>query len=95
MDSKLAINLIAKASRFENISLDAIGISQAVWIIPIAAVKNELIDFFVMRNSPVCKVSEEDIFNKYKNNQDFTNIPTYEEFLKSRNTKYIWPSFLG
>ena len=27
LDSKLAINLIAKASRFENISLDAIGIS--------------------------------------------------------------------
>ena len=27
VDSKLAINLIAKASRFENISLDAIGIS--------------------------------------------------------------------
>ena len=95
MDSKLAINLIAKASRFENIPLDATGISQAGWIIPIAAVKNELIDFIVMRSSLVCKVSEENIFSKYKNDKDFKNISTYEQSLKSRNTKYIWPSFLG
>ena len=45
MNSKSAINLIVKVSRFENISLGATGISQAGWIIPIAAVKNELIDF--------------------------------------------------
>tara|TARA_S200000501_G_scaffold132071_1_gene124835 strand:+ start:720 stop:1061 length:342 start_codon:yes stop_codon:yes gene_type:complete len=45
MNSKSAINLITKARRFENIPLGETGISQAGWIIPIGAVKNELIDF--------------------------------------------------
>ncbi len=94
-DSKSAINLIAKDSRFKNIPIGLTGISQAGWIIPIAAEKNELIDFIVLWSGPVCKVSEEDIYSKYTNDKDFKNIPTYDEALKSRKTKYIWPSFLG
>lgn len=94
-DSKSAINLIAKDSRFKNIPLGLTGISQAGWIIPIATVKNKLIDFILLWSGPVCKVSEEDIYSKYTNDKDFKSIPTYDEALKSRKTKYIWPSFLG
>jgi len=59
-DSKSAINLIAKDSRFKNIPIGLTGISQAGWIIPVAAEKNELIDFIVLWSGPVCKVSEEE-----------------------------------
>ena len=46
-------------------------------------------------SGPVCKVSEEDIFSKYTSDADGQTAPPYEEALKSRTEKYIWPEFLG
>ena len=94
-DALQAFNVIAAHPKLKNIPVGLSGISQAGWIIPIAAQKNELIDFIVLWSGPVCKVSEEDIYSIYTNDKDFKNIPTYDEALKSRKTKYIWPSFLG
>ena len=46
-------------------------------------------------SGPVCKVSEEDIFSKYTGRRDDRNAPPFDEALKSRTEKYIWPDFLG
>ena len=48
-----------------------------------------------MWSGPVCKVSEEDIFSKYTSDAEGQTAPPYEEALKSRTEKYVWPDFLG
>src|SRR4030095_5701727 len=71
------------------------GISQAGWIGPLAAEKSNLAKFLMLWSGPVCKVSEEDIFSKYTSDRDSRTSPTYDEALRSRTEKYIWPDFLG
>ena len=71
------------------------GISQAGWIGPLAAEKSNLAKFLVLWSSPVSKVSEEDIFSKYTSDRESHTVPTYDEALRSRTEKYVWPDFLG
>jgi pimeloyl-ACP methyl ester carboxylesterase len=71
------------------------GISQAGWIAPLAAERSDLVKFLVLWSGPVCKVSEEDIYSKYTADKDGETAPPYEEALKSRTEKYVWPDFLG
>lgn len=71
------------------------GISQAGWIVPIAAEKAADADFIVLWSGPVCKVSEEDIYSKYTRDLDGKRVPSYIEALNARTSPYIWPDFLG
>lgn len=71
------------------------GISQAGWIAPIAAQKRPAARFLLLWSSPVCKVSEEDIFSKYTADDDSLTVPTYAEALRARTEPYVWPDFLG
>ncbi|UTW60302.1 alpha/beta hydrolase [Kordiimonas sp. SCSIO 12603] len=71
------------------------GISQAGWIVPIAAEKAGDVDFMVLWSGPVCKVSEEDIYSKYTRDLDSKRVPSYAEALNARTSEYIWPDFLG
>lgn len=39
--------------------------------------------------------SEEDIYSKYTADADKDSVPSFEEALRSRKQKYVWPDFLG
>lgn len=94
-DASAALRLLREHPKTKKLVLGLTGISQAGWIVPLAAEKNADVDFIVLWSSPVCKVSEEDIFSKYTADLDGEKIPSYDEALKSRKRKYIWPDFLG
>lgn len=94
-DSIAALNVLYKHQKTQEVPLGLTGISQAGWIVPLAAEKTALVDFMVLWSGPVCKVSEEDIFSKYTADTDGKKVPSYHEALKSRTEEYIWPTFLG
>ncbi|HET7812260.1 MAG TPA: alpha/beta fold hydrolase [Steroidobacteraceae bacterium] len=95
-DAAAALAELARHSRLKGVPLGFAGISQAGWIAPLAARKTDLAGFLVMWSGPVCKVSEEDIFSKFTSDADAEHVaPRYEEALKARTQKYIWPDFLG
>jgi pimeloyl-ACP methyl ester carboxylesterase len=94
-DANAALRKLSQHNKVKGLQLGLTGISQAGWIVPVAAERSELVDYMVLWSGPVCKVSEEDIFSKYTANADAKNIPSYAEALASRKAPYIWPDFLG
>lgn len=95
-DAASALDALSKHPALQGVPLGLTGISQAGWIVPIAAEKNRVVNFMVLWSGPVCKVSEEDIFSKYTADADRDGkVPSYAQALKSRKQKYIWPDFLG
>ncbi|WP_395794078.1 alpha/beta hydrolase family protein [Aquimonas sp.] len=94
-DAVAAIETLAGHPGLGGVRVGFAGISQAGWIAPIAAQKSPRASFLLLWSSPVCKVSEEDIFSKYTADGDSLTVPTYEEALRARTEAYIWPDFLG
>lgn len=94
-DSVAALNALHQHAKTKGVPLGLTGISQAGWIVPLAAEKSSVVDFIALWSSPVCKVSEEDIYSKYTADLDGQKVPEYNEALSSRKSKYIWPNFLG
>ncbi len=94
-DAVAALSVLSKHPQLKNIPLGLTGISQAGWIVPIAAEKSSAAKFMVLWSGPVCKVSEEDIFSKFTADLDIAEIPTYAQALNARKEKYSWPEFLG
>lgn len=94
-DALAAFNVLSNHPKLKNVPLGMTGLSQAGWIVPIAATKTKQIDFLVLWSGPVCKVSEEDIYSKYTRDADKDVVPKYSEALNARRTPYVWPAFLG
>lgn len=94
-DAAAALNALRQHPRAAGLPVGLTGISQAGWIVPLAAEKSRNADFLVLWSSPVCKVSEEDIYSKHTADKDAKNLPTYAQALAARTQKYIWPDFLG
>lgn len=94
-DALAAVKVLAKHPALKEVPVGLTGISQAGWIIPIAAEQSPLVQFVLLWSGPVCKVSEEDIFSKYTADLDGKKVPSYDQALRSRNVAYIWPDFLG
>jgi pimeloyl-ACP methyl ester carboxylesterase len=96
-DALAAIQILQQHKLLKHLPIGLTGISQAGWIVPIAAEKNQNkpIDFMLLWSGPVCKVSEEDIFSKYTADLDSQQNPSFTDALHARKSKYIWPSFLG
>jgi len=95
-DAAAAFAALRRHPRVQGVPIGLTGISQAGWIVPLAAVRSGgVADFIVLWSSPVCKVSEEDIFSKYTADIDRDRVPSYSEALNSRKRKYVWPDFLG
>lgn len=99
-DSLAAANFLASYHASKGLDIGLSGISQAGWIIPLAAKKDKaaektVVDFMVIWSGPVSKVSEEDIFSKYTADSDSGEVPSYKEALNARKRAYIWPDFLG
>lgn len=64
-DARAAFGVLRAHPKTKELLLGLTGISQAGWIVPLAAEKSDDVDYMVLWSSPVCKVSEEDIFSKY------------------------------
>jgi dienelactone hydrolase len=94
-DARAALRALAGHPALKGVPLGLTGISQAGWIVPLAAERNETAQFLVLWSGPVCKVSEEDIFSKYTADRDDPVVPTYEQALAARTEPYVWPPFLG
>jgi len=94
-DAVAALSVLQNHSKIKELPIGLTGISQAGWIIPIAAERSVDIDFMVIWSGPVCRVSEEDIYSKYTADLDNDRVPAYHEALSSRKRKYVWPDFLG
>ncbi len=94
-DALAALGALVKHDKLEQVPLGLTGISQAGWIVPLAAEKSLDVDFMVLWSGPVAKVSEEDIYSKFTKDQDGAGIPSYKTALQARKTPYVWPDFLG
>jgi uncharacterized protein len=94
-DAAAALEKLRGLDSLKNVPMGLAGISQAGWIVPIAAEKSKSAKFVLLWSGPVCKVSEEDIFSKYTKDRDADEVPSYDEALESRKEKYEWPNFLG
>ena len=94
-DASAALRRLAAHPAARGKPLGFTGLSQAGWIVPLAAKRNELTKFVVLWSGPVCKVSEEDIYSKHTGDKDAGVAPPYAEALKARQVKYVWPDFLG
>ncbi len=99
-DSLAAAKFLSSYHASEGLTIGLSGISQAGWIVPLAAKKDKaagkpVVDFMLIWSGPVCKVSEEDIFSKYTADSDSASVPSYQEALNARKRAYVWPGFLG
>jgi uncharacterized protein len=94
-DAAAALQALASQPSLQGVPVGFAGISQAGWIAPLAAQKSPLAKFLVLWSGPVSKVSEEDIFSKFTADRDSPVAPGYEEALRARTEKYVWPDFLG
>lgn len=94
-DAASALSALSRHPALRDVPLGLTGISQAGWIVPLAAEKSARTDFLLLWSAPVCRVSEEDIYSKYTNDLDGAQVPSYEEALNARKTEYVWPDFLG
>ena len=94
-DAVAAFAALAAHPDLAGVPIGFAGISQAGWIAPIAAQKTPDARFLLLWSSPVCKVSEEDIFSKYTADGDSLTVPSYAEALRARTEPYVWPDFLG
>ena len=94
-DAAVALQLLKDHVKTSQVPIGLTGISQAGWIVPIAAESTGNADFIALWSSPVCKVSEEDIYSKYTADIDHKEVLSYQEALNARDTKYVWPDFLG
>lgn len=94
-DAVAAIDLLGKHKRMNGIPVGFVGISQAGWIIPLAAIKSPITKFLGLWSGPVCKVSEEDIYSTYTSDQDFNKLPSFEQVQKATKESYVWPERFG
>ncbi|GBL05823.1 S9 family peptidase [Glaciecola sp. KUL10] len=102
-DALAAFDMLGNQEMLEGLPLGMTGLSQAGWIVPVAAMNakaradtsRNVVDFIVLWSGPVTKVSEEDIFSKYTADKDSARIPSYKEALNARVLPYVWPPFLG
>ena len=91
-DAAAALNALKHHPKLENIPVGLTGISQAGWIVPLAAEKNDDVDFILLWSGPVTKVSEEDIFSMHNGDQDSENVSTYQEAVDGLDFDYEWPT---
>jgi len=94
-DAVAALETLATQPGLDAVPLGFAGISQAGWIVPVAATRTRQADFLLLWSAPVTRVSEEDIYSKHTGDRDGPDRPAYATALAARDTPYVWPAFLG
>jgi pimeloyl-ACP methyl ester carboxylesterase len=89
-DASSAVNVLHKKNK--DLAIGLIGASQAGWIIPMVASKNQLVELMVLFSSPTISTLEQLRFQFYTNNrEDFWTNHTEEdarEHIKNDPDKY-------
>lgn len=94
-DAAAALDALADRASQHTRNVGFAGISQAGWIVPLAAAKARRARFLLLWSAPVCKVSEEDIYSKHTGDADGPLRPSFATALAARRDPYVWPAFLG
>ena len=94
-DAAAALNALADRVSQHSTIVGFAGISQAGWIVPLAARQSPRAGFLLLWSAPVCKVSEEDIYSKHTGDEDGPLRPSFADALAARRDPYTWPAFLG
>jgi pimeloyl-ACP methyl ester carboxylesterase len=95
-DASAAIDFVAAHPTYSNLPRGLIGISQAGWIIPLAANSNDKVQFIGIFSGPVCKVSEEGIFSEFTEDKNsLGHIPAFEKIRATVGDSYAWPAGWG
>jgi dienelactone hydrolase len=94
-DASAALEFLSAQSEVSDAKLGFAGISQAGWVIPLAAVTSDKEAFTVIWSGMVGRISEEDIFSLYTSDRDGADLPGFEEIVAQRVRPYAWPSELG
>ena len=94
-DASAALEFLSAQSEVSDAKLGFAGISQAGWVIPLAAVASDKEAFTVVWSGMVGRISEEDIFSLYTSDRDGADVPGFEEIVAQRVRPYAWPPELG
>ena len=94
-DASAALEFLSAQSEVSDAKLGFAGISQAGWVIPLAAVASDKEAFTVIWSGMVGRISEEDIFSLYTSDRDGADLPGFEEIIAQRVRQYAWPPELG
>lgn len=94
-DASAALEFLSAQSEVSDAKLGFAGISQAGWVIPLAAVASDKEAFTVIWSGMVGRISEEDIFSLYTSDRDGAELPGFEEIVAQRVRPYAWPPELG
>lgn len=94
-DAVAAFDALSREPSLARVPAGFAGISQAGWIVPIAARRVGRAKFLVLWSGPVCKVSEEDIYSLFTHDTGGQAVPAYAQALAARSEPYVWPEFLG
>lgn len=94
-DASAALEFLSAQSEVSDAKLGFAGISQAGWVIPLAAVTSDKEAFTVIWSGMVGRISEEDIFSLYTSDRDGADLPGFEEIVAQRVRPYAWPPELG
>lgn len=94
-DAAAALDALSRHPSLAHVPAGFAGISQAGWIVPLAATRARQAKFLLLWSGPVCKVSEEDIYSLHTHDVGGPTVPSYAEALAARTEKYVWPDFLG
>lgn len=79
-DASAAVNTLATDLANKNIQLGLIGFSQAGWVIPLTAEKNDKVNFMFIFSGPLITVREQLRFQFYTNNDaNFWNTHSEED----------------
>jgi uncharacterized protein len=94
-DAAAAHDALARHPRLRGVSTGLVGLSQAGWIVPIAATRSSTTAFIGLWSGCVCRVSEEDIYSQYTSDRDFAQVPAFADVLRLRRDPYVWSMKFG
>lgn len=94
-DAAAAAEALSASPRLARAPVGLVGLSQAGWIVPLAASTSRSAAFVGLWSGCVCRVSEEDIYSQYTSDRDFPDPPSFEQVTKWRREPYVWSDAFG
>jgi uncharacterized protein len=94
-DAAAALDALRAHPRTRGMPVGLTGLSQAGWIVPLAAAANPETAFIGLWSGCVCRVSEEDIYSQYTSDRDFAARPAFDDVVALRSEPYVWSEAFG
>ena len=97
-DAVAAIEVLHEHPKLNGIPAGYVGVSQAGWIIPLAAEKSSIPKYIALWSGPVCKVSEEfmlSLFTKDKDYENLDGVPDFKFIEEEVKEQFVWPENFG